>query len=671
MATPEKNLALLPIVGIGCLLALGCAELEKAPAGSDGGPAIDTCIEDCDDDGGGDACIPFTIMCQGTRAISCDAEGRESVTECAGMDQVCSSGIGCTECRASAGRCMGNASQRCLPDGSGWGELQACETDAGFNCDARNGLCENLCQAAADDRSYLGCEYWPTVTSTAVAPDFPFAVVISNPQVIAAKVTISRAGAEFMTLEVQPGQVQPVELPWIEELRLRVPVGVVSAGAYQLQSSVPVAVYQFSPLSYRIDRDCENPEDDDEPGDDECFSYSNDASLLLPTHILDRDYMVVARPSNQTLTRFRRTEDDQYLIDNDGNIIRRWAAGPGFVTIVGVEDEPVEVQVDLKAHTMGSPAGFTSPSAEAVSAYAAGDTASVTLGKGDVLQILSAIPRSVGECNGSPTLETNLSCGPPGSEFACIMEETFCELGPDYDLTGSRVRASGKVFVISGHHCTFVPKEKSACDHLEESAFPLLSWDKQYVVAHSQPVDGEPNLVRIISGAEGNVLSFEPAVWPETTLNSGEMLEFYADRDFVVSGTEALAVTQFMVGQNFSRQPDPNALMDQRVGDPSMTFVPPLGQFRLDYDFLTPASYEQSWVTVVAGDDSVTLDDQPLTGLTPIGDSGWSAVRVELEPGAHRMRGDSPFGITVYGFGSYTSYMYPGGLNFVPLNDVL
>jgi hypothetical protein len=38
-------------------------------------------------------------------------------------------------------------------------------------------------------------------------------------------------------------------------------------------------------------------------------------------------------------------------------------------------------------------------------------------------------------------------------------------------------------------------------------------------------------------------------------------------------------------------------------------------------------------------------------------------ARTPIGGGAHRIEGTAPFGILVYGFGSYTSYMYPGGLD--------
>jgi len=60
------------------------------------------------------------------------------------------------------------------------------------------------------------------------------------------------------------------------------------------------------------------------------------------------------------------------------------------------------------------------------------------------------------------------------------------------------------------------------------------------------------------------------------------------------------------------------------------------------------------------------LDGQPVTGFTPIGGSGFSVARVVLPNGLdgnHRATGSEPFGITVYGYGQYTSYWYPGGLD--------
>ena len=39
--------------------------------------------------------------------------------------------------------------------------------------------------------------------------------------------------------------------------------------------------------------------------------------------------------------------------------------------------------------------------------------------------------------------------------------------------------------------------------------------------------------------------------------------------------------------------------------------------------------------------------------------------------GAHEVTGDQAFGIQVQGFGSYTSYMYPGGLELQQISTPL
>ena len=50
--------------------------------------------------------------------------------------------------------------------------------------------------------------------------------------------------------------------------------------------------------------------------------------------------------------------------------------------------------------------------------------------------------------------------------------------------------------------------------------------------------------------------------------------------------------------------------------------------------------------------------------FTPIGSCGYGVARVELSPTeVHTIDSARPFGLVVYGYGLYTSYMYPGGLD--------
>ena len=66
----------------------------------------------------------------------------------------------------------------------------------------------------------------------------------------------------------------------------------------------------------------------------------------------------------------------------------------------------------------------------------------------------------------------------------------------------------------------------------------------------------------------------------------------------------------------------------------------------------------------------VTLDGSPLNAAAVPISSGFSVARAKLGPGtsgAHVLNSDKPVGIQVMGYGSYTSYQYPGGLNLTAI----
>ena len=90
-------------------------------------------------------------------------------------------------------------------------------------------------------------------------------------------------------------------------------------------------------------------------------------------------------------------------------------------------------------------------------------------------------------------------------------------------------------------------------------------------------------------------------------------------------------------------------------------------QYRQQYLFHAPTNYLSNFVNVTApANATVMLDGAQVAGFVPIGASGFSVARVQLSnagDGNHVMTGNEPFGISVYGYGQYTSYWYPGGLD--------
>ncbi len=572
-----------------------------------------------------DLASPADVECDGETAHMCEEGATVSTVDCSETGRSCFVGRGCALCLPGTITCDGETLLTCDADGEGWSTRETCDASVGLRCSAAG--CVDLCAEAEASRSYIGCEYWPTPTLNSQVPsEFEFAIAVANPQLVPARVRVERAGLEQAAVTVAPGELETLRLPWVPGLKGtfgRERSVVVAGGAYRVRSDVPVTVYQFNPLEYRIDRDCAD-EIGSDASDERCYSFSNDASLLLPSHALTGSYLALARPS-MLLTLRNGTGEER-------------VTSPGYVAITAVQDD-TEIEVVSRAHVLGSEDGQ-------VPDLAPGDTIRVTLDQGDVLQLVS---------------DTPADCPTAWDEDDASLGKRYCALGSDWDLTGSEIRASAPVTVIGGHNCTFVPFNRWACDHLEEALFPVESWGRELLVGATQPLRREPNYMRVVSAADGNVITFEPPLHAEMTLNRGELFETQLSGEVRVRGSLPLSVAQFLVGQDFSGLGSAGSF---GAGDPSMSLAIPTEQFRLDYTLLAPATYDESWVNVTAPLAArVRIDGRAITNFTPIGSIGAGVARVQLRAGVHHLEGTAPFGVTVYGFGSYTSYMYPGGLD--------
>ena len=537
-------------------------------------------------------CPADTIVCTGDIAQVCDGMGGFlSETPCPAG---CLDGQGCTACQANTQACDGEYAVACNEDGSEE-TVTLCDGVQGVLCE--DGQCVGACSPGALGTSYIGCDYYPTVTANIVEDVYHFAVAVANTSALAANLEIDKGGVLVLNDSVAPNSVKVITLPWDYALKVNLLIEpaslMVAGGAYRLRSDQPVTVYQYNPLEYEQD------------GLDN--SFTNDASLLLPVNVWSGDYFVVARNTWDVF---------------DAGI----QISPGFYTVTASEDDTT---VELLPSETGK-------LVIAGGGVAADGTGKVALDRGDVLEVFSA-----------------LTLGNPGKA----------------DVTGTRIKADRPIQVLGGHVCTNVPYDINACDHLEESMYPYETLAKQYIVTPPLiPTGGntpKAQMVRIVATQDGTTLAYDPPQngAPTMIATAGQYVELsQTAADFEISANNKILVAQYMLGQEAGGD----------SGDPAMALSVATEQYRTTYLFHAPINYESNFVNITAPMAAkVTLDAAPVAGFKAIGATGYGVVRLELGDnidGNHRVESDKPVGISVYGYGQYTSYWYPGGLdlNVIP-----
>jgi hypothetical protein len=495
------------------------------------------------------------------------------------------------------------------------------------------------CQEAAAQKSYVGCDYWPTITPNPVWSIFDFAVVVANTGKNEATVQVTGPNDTDKKVVVPPGELRKIYLPWVDDLKgpefnectavkASAASAVVSSGAYHLVSSSPVIVYQFNALEYRGDggeAPGGGPKDWSQcPGTTTgcrqsqytppvklgCYSFSNDASLLLPSTAMTNSYRVMGHNGTSVSN-----------IADIGMI-------PSVLSVTSTQaDTQVTVQLSSKASIVASSNGDT------VAKTDGGQTLSFRLpGAGDVVQLVT-------------------------------------ENGVDYDFSGSVVTSTKPVQVITSVPCISIPSNKAACDHVEESVLPVETLGRQYLVIPPTGPKGTPvaHEVRIYGNKDGTTLAYEPEK-PEgcpDTIAAGEVVDCgLVDRPFEVTANNELGVMTFLLGASVYDKSGKD-----RRGDPSESFVPAVEQFRTSYVLLAPTDYPVLYADVTATvDAAVELDGAPVTApWTMIADGPYGFFRVDLtrsgKDGAHTLKANKPIGVQVVGFGDNTSFQYPAGLN--------
>jgi hypothetical protein len=252
------------------------------------------------------------------------------------------------------------------------------------------------------------------------------------------------------------------------------------------------------------------------------------------------------------------------------------------------------------------------------------------------------------------------------------------------ELTGSILTSDKPTTVFGGHAVAWIPGDRPTGDTLGQQIPAFEQWGSEYVGVGYRPRLGnehEPVLYRIVAARDGTRLDYDPAVPPGApiTMSAGEMATFESGTGdpFVVRTQDIdhpVYLAQYMTGhQGYGNQ-----------GDPEFVNVIPAGQYLNAYSFYADPSYPETSLVVVRAKTDGTFRDVwldcagNLGGWRPVGARGaYEFTRVDLsrnrgpgdafdggacQYGLQRMRSDGAFTATIWGWGRYASYAYPGGM---------
>ena len=520
-----------------------------------------------------------------------------------------------------------------------------------------SGSCVDFCDLPKKERSNVGCEFWAVdlpneyscismdggascLTYQCAACE-QFAVALANTSQFEVTVTVEENTAAagqprqlktVMEKVVGAGALVTLPLPmrevdcttWKADVtgdlrRTNDSQSCLSSRAYRITSTSPVVAYQFNPI---------------------INDFSNGASLLIPTNGLDNDYLVLGWATSNPLS-----------IPLPGVFVE---GIPDYMnlTIVGVKDGTT-VQVTLAHPTQASADGK-------VPAANTGETIKIALNAFDVLNINSA--QDLQHLSG--------------------------------DLTGSKVVADKPVAVFSGGQRASVPKNLALYDpqpptpsgsystccteHFEQQMFPLSALGKTFALTRTPRRSTswiiEPDFYRVLASEDGTTMTTNLTNYPSFHLDAGGYADFWAVTGFTLHANKPLMVAQYAAAGGFVDQKDVG-------GDPEFVIFPPVEQYREEYLFLTPSTFDKDYVVIsTPKGTSILLDETEVNGefssrcvaqtLGAANGIDYLALTCEVADGVHHLKASAPVGLTVYGYYDAGSYGYPGGADFKEINPV-
>ncbi len=470
--------------------------------------------------------------------------------------------------------------------------------DVGGSESDLGGFGEAGCDDIDELPTNIGCEFWavdlPNVSEAPLATtphDQQFAVVVTNASTENTANVEVFVGADDVAIDsgpLPPGMMRVFELP-----AMNITPGATTADgvAYRIESDLPITAYQFQPL------------------DNTTPVYSNDATLLFPTHVLGQDYTAIS--------------GDAHLVPLDAFSASDLNAG-AFVSVVATQDgTTVTLYPTVDVHP--------------------GAIENVMLDRGQVLTTISSQrgAPTYGNLSGTRVVADapvavfsgSVASSEPTSSNACCADHLEHQMLP--------LTAWGTGYVAA------------------PAAAPVGGGN-------------DASLFRITGGFDGTTLEYQPITpaGAPTTIDAYETVAFVTETPFTVRAADEnkpFAVAQFLLSNQYfpglSRPGDPSMLLLPAAAQFQMRYV-----FLVPQGYAT-----NFVTVVAPTDASVMLDGAAIGGTPSPGGMldgvAYGYTHIALQPGPHVIEGDAPFGINVSGHDNDVSCGYVGGSGVAVISE--
>ncbi|XP_052217766.1 uncharacterized protein LOC127835394 isoform X2 [Dreissena polymorpha] len=257
--------------------------------------------------------------------------------------------------------------------------------------------------------------------------------------------------------------------------------------------------------------------------------------------------------------------------------------------------------------------------------------------------------------------EVNISF-PNGTSIAKTLNwlDVYQESSVKSDPTGTIIRSSKPVSVVSGVSCANVPKDAhSSCDMVGEQMIPANAFQTYFIIP---PIQSYQFMVRIFSSQSNNTVCVKDSSFDNcTTIGSNHWMESVpTNSTLVVTSQESISVIQYKENQAF------------------MTIIPGISQFMNSYTIVVPEVYadHNHYISVTilsSASQSLRLDGKPPsdqrvdTAYVPPPFNNYTILTFRISTGYHAIASTVPqvvFGLIVFGIGNKAAYGYPAGMNF-------